>query len=113
MGKRASNVAAHDLTPRTNDAIAATRAAGFYLGQEYAVLTVLCRTLECENGLLRGALANAADAASRRRMPFGEEISADVVARGWLQTPNVEVQGQDEAQLRTVPLERPVGRKEE
>lgn len=26
---------------------------------------------------------------------------------------NVEVQGQDEAQLRTVPLERPAGRKEE
>lgn len=30
-----------------------------------------------------------------------------------LKRPNVEVQGQDEAQLRTVPLERPVGRKEE
>ena len=30
-----------------------------------------------------------------------------------LETPNVKVQGQDEAQLRTVPLERPVGRKEE
>lgn len=27
-------------------------------------------------------------------------------------TANIEVQGQDEAQLRTVPLERPVGRKE-
>lgn len=29
-----------------------------------------------------------------------------------LERPNEKVQGQDEAQLRTVPLERPVGRKE-
>ena len=105
MGKRTSNVAAHVLTPRTNDAIAATRAAGFYLGQEYAVLTVLCRTLERENGLLRGALANAADAASRRSMPFDEEISADVVARGWLQTPNAQVTGASPALMAKRPVD--------
>lgn len=35
------------------------------------------------------------------------------VIDGVKKRPNVEVQGQDEAQLRTVPLERPVGRKEE
>jgi hypothetical protein len=74
----------HDLTPRTNDALAATRAAGFYIGQEYAVLTNLCRTLERENYLLRSALTDAAVAANRQRTPFGNEISADVVARGWL-----------------------------
>ena len=36
-------------------------------------------------------------------IPFGGHDTA----------PKVEVQGQDEAQLRTVPLERPVGRKED
>lgn len=34
------------------------------------------------------------------------------MAMAGIEVPNVEVQGQVEAQLRTVPLERPVGRKE-
>lgn len=44
---------------------------------------------------------------------LNEEDVRRIVREEMAKTPNVTVQGQDEAQLRTVPLERPVGRKEE
>lgn len=84
-----------------------------FCGAEAEIITLEGETDELSIGAqCVQCTSSACGAASGLIYPLMDDVT-DLLRERWNKRHNVEAQGQDEAQLRTVPLERPVGREEE